>query len=1017
MPTCEHQYKESKSAKGKCSVCGHSLKKELESMKCTKCGDVIHAKCNHPGAKTVPAGPPPPPPDASKSKSKSKTESSKNQPNAAEAAMIEEQIAILIPKLNLPEAIVKAWPLSKKLELVQMNAKLIAESRQATSSLGAKLQNVTHCVNMLKVDISVELMTQLLVILRTCTVDWLQNFLEMNGLTPIINKLKALSSPTEKTDEQIQMEDLCLSAVKAIMNNSVGMRYFATAKDAVKILAMCLSSKTISDKQRINVVSMLTVLSMCSDLGIPNPHQIVMSAMNTLKHYTREKRRFASLVSWIKTTKSLALKSSYLAFVNTLINEAPDLDLRISIRNEFLSLGLSDLLKELKNDPAIEAYPDIMTQIDLFDELGSLDDTDLLARFQDLKTELNVDVTSIDGCFSGLKEMATRTHLDEVLLSVLQNILAILASPDVPIEKLLIVDRVSRQISLREQHKLEHPDDVFNVGVEGNVVDFNRLLESVEDKTVEVKLKQELNLATEAKAIAQKKLTALTAQIEEKNRSSQQSDAKGLECAENASDVQQTPCDSSPLCAPAPLPNMPPPPPPPPPGLGALGIQEHPEYNKAVELLEKPSRKLKGFFWRKVQTDIRGTIFYKFENLDEILKEMPYKLLEKSFPAKEAVAMAKKGKDEKVTFIPSNNSKNTLILLRNFAGMTMKDIVAALQRCDGKLFTKDMLRTLKKAVATEDQMNAIRAFLTKPCNTREMLGEAENFALELAEVHLLEEKIKAFETKLSFQEQLKDLSTLVSTIDKAYAEILESKGLVQLFEYILMFGSFVNSGTARCVIDGFKLDTLERILNFKTDDNTQTMIDLIIQSVRTKNPELLKFPDEIPHVMEVSEKILDYVDDHVGILIRTVEDIKDTVKRLSSSDMPDKEPFISIMTEFLSHANEETDNLKKCNEVMKKKYQSVLIYFGEDIIEPGNCLAPKEFFKLMNNFVSGWEKAVKEANNAEAQANRKAELERRKAAEVKATMELNQTDVIDDRMGGVVSGTTFKSRRRRVAKS
>ena len=451
MPTCEHKYKESKSAKGKCSVCGHSLKKELESMKCTKCGDVIHAKCN-PGAKAAPAAAAAPAAEASKSKSKSKGDSAKGQPNSAEAAMIEEQIAILIPKLNLPEAIVKSWPLSKKLELIQMNAKLIAESRQATSSLGAKLQNVTHCVNMLKVDISVELMTQLLVILRTCTVDWLQNFLEMNGLTPIINKLKALSSPTEKTDEQIQMEDLCLSAVKAIMNNSVGMRYFATAKDAVKILAMCLSSKTISDKQRINVVSMLTVLSMCSDLGIPNPHQIVMSAMNTLKHYTREKRRFASLVSWIKTTKSLALKSSYLAFVNTLINEAPDIDTRVSTRNEFLSLGLSDLLKELKNDPAIEAYPDIMTQIDLFDELGSLDDTDLLARFQDLTSELKVDVTSIDGCISGLKEMSSRTHLDEVLLSVLQNILAILASSDVPIEKLLIVDRVSRQISLREQH-------------------------------------------------------------------------------------------------------------------------------------------------------------------------------------------------------------------------------------------------------------------------------------------------------------------------------------------------------------------------------------------------------------------------------------------------------------------------------------------------------------------------------------------------------------------------------------
>ena len=969
-------------------------------------------------------------------------EDTKSQPSSTEDKTVEEQVAFITTKLNLPEAIVKSWPLSKKLELIQMNAKLVVDSFPAIRSSSANLNNVVHCVITLKVEMSVEVMMQLVMILRTCTVDWLQNFLEMNGLTPIINKLKALSSPTEKTDEQIQMEDLCLSAVKAIMNNSVGMRYFATAKDAVKILAMCLSSKTISDKQRINVVSMLTVLSMCSDLGIPNPHQIVMSAMNTLKHYTREKRRFASLVSWIKTTKSLALKSSYLAFVNTLINEAPDIDTRVSTRNEFLSLGLSDLLKELKNDPAIEAYPDIMTQIDLFDELGSLDDTDLLARFQDLTSELKVDVTSIDGCISGLKEMSSRTHLDEVLLSVLQNILAILASSDVPIEKLLIVDRVSRQISLREQHKLEHPDDVFNVGVEGNVVDFNRLLESVEDKTVEVKLKQELNLATEAKAIAQKKLTAQTVQIEEKDRlltekNKEIEELKARLASAAAAGPHAPAAPPAPGAPPAPLappapgappaplaPGVPPPPPcspgapPPPPGFR---FPQQLLVNTAVTKLNKPESKVKGLFWEKIPLDIiPRTIFSKFGDLDGILEEMPYKLLEESFPAKEGAAAAKR-KQSRACFIPNDAAKNIGLLLKVFKDKTtpqskkdptpsgdpahdkprvetpteastekpaekstdfqtetstekqteapketpvvspteastetstekstetsaesstekkleaptetptekstespteastkkqtetqtepstektteksaekhkseseqkeeiaIQEFMAALQRCDGEVFTMGMLKQIEKAKASDEQIQKISDFLKK--NSDGTLYPAEKFALELHKVQKLDEKLDAFKTKISFFERLVDLQVSLCTVNEACAELQKSQKLLKIFEYMLMFGNFLNSGTKRAGVPGFKLSTLKKMSDLKTTDNEQSMLHIMAQFITKKHPELLTFFDEIPHVMDMKKVEVNGLEDQIDTLAQSVNTIAKTLKDLKDME-------------------------------------------------------------------------------------------------------------------------------------
>ena len=210
-------------------------------------------------------------------------------------------------------------------------------------------------------------------------------------------------------------------AIKAIMNNRVGLMTVAKTKDAIKILTLCLNSKALEDGLKGDVLSILTVLCMTEDdpaNGVSNCHGTVLSSFNSFREHYREKRRFQSLVNALRSaTTNISLKAKYLALINALINEAPDIDLRVSIRNEFLSLGVQEALNEFKSNEQCRASQQLMTQIDVFGALQDLDVEELGNRFDPVVAELKVNVDTLDGAVTALKELGHRAGLDAVVVS------------------------------------------------------------------------------------------------------------------------------------------------------------------------------------------------------------------------------------------------------------------------------------------------------------------------------------------------------------------------------------------------------------------------------------------------------------------------------------------------------------------------------------------------------------------------------------------------------------------------
>jgi len=294
-------------------------------------------------------------------------------------------------------------------------------------------------------------------------------------------------------------------------------------------------------------------------------------------------------------------------------------------------------------------------------------------------------------------------------------------------------------------------------------------------------------------------------------------------------------------------------------------------------------------------------------------------------------------------------------------------------------------------------------------------------------VNMLQPKLTAFGNKMAYPSKLTDLTADVHTIDKACVETLESKSLLKVFEYILMFVNFLNSGTNRAGVAGFKLNTLAKLRDAKTTDNKQNMIHILVKFMEEKHPELLKFADEIPHVMEVSKIAGAQLEGDINQLAKSVREIQQAVDQISKADIPDREPFVQIMTAFLDHATQEVESLKEQHARMKEHLTEVIKYFGEDATK---VIPPEEFFPEISNFVTAWnaaiaenekarEEAARKARLAEAEAKRKEEMNKKKAAAHAAgagAKEHKQRAVVDELMGDVMAGTGFKSRRKRTQK-
>ncbi|KAJ3020034.1 UNVERIFIED_CONTAM: hypothetical protein HDU68_010388 [Siphonaria sp. JEL0065] len=337
-----------------------------------------------------------------------------------------------------------------------------------------------------------ELLTDLVVSLRSRPIRWISNFIDNGGLAILLSNLKGLGLEN-RHDE---FEELYIKCLKSLMNNKIGLSAVLDNEGSMTIIAMSLRSPALRTRSLVLEIFGAVCL-------IPGGHRCVLEGMEALAELDSLRFRFEAVVStlWLScrgvSLLEKELQVACMSFINAVICGGPgvNLEFRMHLRYEFLQLGLMQLIDKIghiENDL-------LQTQIDVWIAGLEADEEELFGK---LGTE-NVNFDSSPDLFDALYENLKFSSCLEPFHSVLKHVALLPSNPFQKMKYMFIIDKVVQQICLQKNGDNSDPAaSLLELDVRALVNEFG-------DPTKSRELEEKLRKAVEKSRKLEKDLDVL----------------------------------------------------------------------------------------------------------------------------------------------------------------------------------------------------------------------------------------------------------------------------------------------------------------------------------------------------------------------------------------------------------------------------------------------------------------------------------------------------------------------------
>ncbi|XP_009462585.1 PREDICTED: formin-like protein 3 [Nipponia nippon] len=280
----------------------------------------------------------------------------------------------------------------------------------------------------------------------------------------------------------------------------------------------------------------------------------------------------------------------------------------------------------------------------------------------------------------------------------------------------------------------------------------------------------------------------------------------------------------------------------------------------------------------------------------------------------------------KVTLLEANRAKNLAITLRK-AGRSTEEICRAIHTFDLATLPVDFVECL------------MRGGEKKPL---EELADEDRFMLQFSKVERLPQRMAIMAFLGNFAENLQMLTPQLNAIIAASASVKSSQKLKHMLEIILALGNYMNS-SKRGAVYGFKLQSLDLLLDTKSTDRKMTLLHFIALTVREKYPELATFWQELHFVEKAAAVSLENVLLDVKELGRGMELLRRECGLHENS----------VLRTFLAASEGKLERLQKDARTAEDAYNTVVRYFGES----PKTTPPSVFFPVFVRFIRSYKPA------------------------------------------------------------
>uniref|UniRef100_A0A8C4QD72 Formin-like 1a n=1 Tax=Eptatretus burgeri TaxID=7764 RepID=A0A8C4QD72_EPTBU len=789
---------------------------------------------------------------------------------------------------------------------------------------------------------------------------------------------------------------VCIMCLRAIMNYQYGFNMVMAHPSCVNEITLSLNNRNARTKALV----LELLAAVCLVVG---GHEKILAAFDNFKVVCGENFRFERLMEYFQNDDSnIDFSVACMQFINIVVHSVEDMNFRVYLQYEFTHLGLDAHLERLKDTESDALLVQIQAYLEnVFDVGNLLEDAETKADALERTSELQDQLAQVNQQLECVEEesLARVAELERQLASSnreLSNLKDMYEGAETCIKK-LEKELDEAKLSLRTHPQIpEKLDPATAPGVVSNLLSSGLIKPPVPP--------------------GQTLMTQLT-----KNSSAEQV-ASNIPAPPPLSHIQGGPgiavtppslgSDTNGIPPPPPLPGSggaspppppplpgtgspppppplpgtagaspppppplpgtgspPPPPPPPPPPFPGSKISSTPDLKKKKPILTKA--RMQVFNWVTLNsTQIKGTVFNDIDD-EIVLKELDMDKFEEMFKTR-AQAPPRESKDHKssgkargparASLIDPNRAKNMAIMLRR-AGQPADDIVAAIKRMQMDNLSLDFLECLSRSLPSESELAVLQRHVERGQTMEGELTEEERFALHLGSIPRLPHRISTLLFVGNFADTMQRLTPQINALTAASLSIKSSQKFKRILEIVLAFGNYMNS-SKRGTAYGFRLQSLEQLLETKSTDRKQTLLNFLTSVVREKYPDCSNFYTELQFLEKASAVSIEGVMSDVREISRGMEQVK---REAEQAEAPPE------LGQFIESSKGQVEQLQKLAESAQEAYAAVCEFFGEN---PKTTM-PSTFFPHFGRFVVAYKKAEQsiEAQKKQEQAAQQKEKE------------------------------------------
>ncbi|XP_055747527.1 formin-like protein 3 isoform X2 [Salvelinus fontinalis] len=788
----------------------------------------------------------------------------------------------------------------------------------------------------------------------------------------------APNSKTIKNSRLVSQKDdvhVCIMCLRAIMNYQYGFNLVMSHAHAVNEIALSLNNR--NSRTKALVLELLAAVCL-----VRGGHEIILSAFDNFKEVCKEKHRFEKLMDYFRVEDgNIDFMVACMQFINIVVHSVEDMNFRVHLQYEFTKLGLDEYLEKSKYTESDKLSVQIQAYLDNVFDVGGL--------LEDAETK-NVALEKVEELEEHL------SHVTEKLLDVENETITKVADLEKQLlqkDKDLHVIRETYESTNTQVHTLRRMIKEKDAAFQRSFNIEKRLLEMEQQGTIRLRKQPDGDIAIEplgggggvggGGGGGGGPVVPLGDFGQNGGFSVGPGGVTGpggpggpgtsLPRASEAPPPPPPPPLPSALGENAPCPHPPPPMAPPLPGTAPNFILN---MGLSAIRIKKPIKtkfRLPIFNWTALKPNqINGTVFSEIDD-ERVLEDLDVEKFEELFKTKAQgpvvdlsgpkTKVSQKAIN-KVSLLDANRSKNLAITLRK-ANKSTEEICKAIQTFDLKALPVDFVECLMRFLPTEAEGKMMRQY-ERERRPLDALTDEDRFMLFFSKIERLTQRMNIITFVGNFSDNVNMLTPQLNAIIAASASVKSSPKLKRMLEIILALGNYMNS-SKRGSVYGFKLQSLDLLLDTKSTDRKMTLLHYIAVVVKEKYPELANFFNELHFVDKAAAVSLE----NVLLDVRELGKGMDLIRRESS--LHDH----SVLKGFLQTSDTQLDKLQKDAKTAEEAFNNVVNYFGES----SKTTPPSVFFPVFVRFIRAYKDAVED--NEQRKKQEKAMREKLLAQEAK----------------------------------